>query len=85
MLEDKRAQQLLQAVHRVCVATLPTLSRTRKHRSRDLCGEDFWAPLSRGRRICAGLCIAYLVREKHLPLRLHETPRGKGSKAYWIS
>lgn len=85
MLGNERAQQLLHDVYRACVSTLPTLSRTRKHPSRDLCGTAFWAPLSAGRRNCAGMCIAFMERKQNLPLRLHKTRRGKGSKTYWIT
>ena len=85
MLGNERAQQLLHDVHRACVATMPNLSRTRKHPSRDLCGALFWAPLSRGRCICAGLCIAFMERTQDLPLQLHKTRRGRGSKTYRLT
>ena len=85
MLGDERAQQLLHDVHRACVATLPTLSRTRKHPSRDLCGAALWETLSQGGWSCAGMCIAFMERNQHLPLTLHRTRRGKGSRTYWIT
>lgn len=85
MLGEEPALRLLGSVFRACTATLPTLSRIRKHPSRDLCGAEFWAPLSKRLRICAGLCVANLVDRQDLPLRLHRTPSGRGAKTYWIT
>ena len=84
MIGERAALGLLRSVYRACTATMPTLSRTRKHASRDLCGAAYWAPLSRGLMSCAGLCIAFLVKRQDLPLRLHKTRSGKGSKTYWL-
>ncbi len=84
MIGELAAMRLLRSVHRACTATMPTLSRTRKHPSRDLCGAAYWAPLSRGLKSCAGLCIAFMVKRQDLPLRLHKTRSGKGSKTYWF-
>ncbi len=84
MLGETRALRHLRSVFSACVAHMPELSRSRKHLSRDLCGAEFWTPLSRGLRVCAGLCIAFLAARQDLPLRLHKTRKGRGSKTYWL-
>lgn len=85
MLGEVQAQALLVQVYTWCSSNLPLLDDARKHLSRDLCHADRWNTLSRRERICAGLCIAFLVnREAALPLRMHKTRSGKGSKSYWI-
>lgn len=85
MLGEGPSTQLLRSVFLACTTNIPRLSRTRKHPSRDLCGAPFWAPLSKGRCICAGLCIAFMERNQDLPLQLHKTHRGKGSKTYRLT
>ena len=84
MLGDERAQGLLLQVHKVCTATMPVLNRSTKHLSRDLCGAAFWASLPLRMQICAGICISFMARAEHLPLRLHRTRRGRGSKKYLL-
>ena len=84
MLGDASAQRLVRSVFLACAANMRNLSPARKHSSRDLCGAEYWAPLSRGLKSCAGLCTAFMERNQDLPLQLHKTRRGKGSKTYWI-
>ena len=78
------AQNLLRSVYLACATNIPRLSRTSKHPSRDLCGAEYWAPLSRGLKSCAGMCVAFLVDRQDLPLQLHVTRSRKGSKTYWL-
>ena len=67
MIGELAAMRPLRSGPRACTATMPTLSRTRKHPSRDLCGAAYWAPLSRGLKSCAGLCIAFMVKRGDEP------------------
>ena len=85
MLGDGPAQTLLRFVFRACVTNIPRLSRTSRHPSRDLCGAEYWAPMSRGLKSCAGMCVAFLADRQDLPLQLHVTRSRKGSKNYWIT
>lgn len=85
MLGDERAHWLWPAVHHVCTVNIPTLNRANRHLSRDLCGAAFWYSLPLRMRICAGICIAFMARAEDLPLRLHRTRRGRGSKTYWLT
>lgn len=60
------------------------LDPLRKHPARVLCGDD-WKTLLKGQPSAAGIFLAFLVENGHVPLRLHVTRSGKGSKTYWIT
>ncbi len=49
--------EIIPAVPRGCAFTLE-----------DLCGADFWGPLSDGQRRLAGRCMVYMVKSGMLPL-----------------
>ena len=85
MLGDGPAEHLLRSVFLACATNIPRLSRTSRHPSRDLCGAEYWAPMSRGLKSCAGMCVAFLADRQDLPLQLHVTRSRKGSKTYWIT
>jgi len=39
-----------------------------------ICGPEYWEPLSKYRRILAGMCMSYLVRNKKVPFRKSGKP-----------
>ena len=85
MLGDQAGHLMLRNAHVWCTRNLPTLDPARKHSSRDLCGSDTWSALKPRQYICAGMCIAFLVTHGVLPLHMHITRSGKGSKTYWLN
>ncbi len=83
--DTSAALQLLQSVYVACNENLSSVHMGRMYLARELCGDDFWCGRRRRDRVCAGICLAYLVDEVHvLPLRAHVTKSGKGSKRYWL-
>jgi hypothetical protein len=85
-LGDEATRRLLQSVYAWAVANLLSLSYHRMHKARDVCGADNWKslPSKGGVRNYAGMCLAFLEASKSLPLRMHKTKSGKGSRHYWI-
>jgi hypothetical protein len=83
-LGDKPAWLLLVMVYAKCTGNIRLLSEDRNYLARELCGADNWADLPKGMRTYAGICLAYLATSQTLPLRMHTTKSGKGSKKYWI-
>jgi len=50
-----------------------------------LCGPELWASYGANSvKQCAGMCLSYLVLIRALPLRVHVTPKGKGTKRYFL-
>jgi len=47
-----------------------------------LCGDRMWNSLGIAERRIVGMCLAYQVSIKAVPLTLHRTPSGKGSRRY---
>lgn len=47
-----------------------------------LCGPDAWSAWSKAERRVAGMCLAYLVRNRVIPLFKHITRSGKGTARY---
>ncbi len=47
---------------------IPAMQRGHKYSLQQLCGEDFWSALSKGERIMAGICMAYMVEKEVLAL-----------------
>ena len=84
-LGEARARWLVRAVQERARINIPTQSPSRRHLTRELFGEADWAELPPGAtRNCAGMCMAYLVIHKLLPLRTHRTRSGRGSRSYWL-
>ena len=84
-LGEGPALQLLRDVFEHISANLGGLTPTRKHAARQLYGTEAWAAFQRPRlRNCAGMCLAFLVTARLLPLQLHKTRSGKGSRHYWL-
>ena len=84
MLGQEPARHLLQLVYASCALNLHSLSKHRNHLARELCGEEVWEPMWKRERCCAGFCLAFLATSHALPLRMHQTKSGKGSKRYWL-
>lgn len=68
---------------RVVPATA-TLDPNRMVTAGELFGADDWKDLRRAYQVCAGIFIAFVVSSTDLlPLRMHQTRSGKGTKKYW--
>jgi hypothetical protein len=63
---------------------IPHLTPGRRYTTEDFCGPDLWASWSPGERISAGICLSYLVSNRAVPLVLHVTPSGTGTKRYYL-
>ncbi len=61
---------------------MPRLRDGKKYTTAMLCAPTVWSELSPGEGCVAGMCLAYLVRNKMVALRLHRTPSGKGTRRY---
>lgn len=79
------ASKLLDMVRAACARNISSLATSKRHLARDLCGAAFWATLNDRQIPCAGMCLVFLVKRGLLPLRLHQTRSGKGSKHYWVT
>ena len=75
---------LMQQVYTRVRRNLGHQNPLRKHPARVLCGAD-WEPLPKGQKSGAGMFLAFLAANGYLPLKLHVTPSGSGSKTYWIT
>lgn len=84
MLGDARARTLPRMVRALAIANRLALDPNRRHFTRDLCGASAWAQLRPREKVCAGMCMAFLVARKLLPLRTHVTRSGKGARSYWL-
>lgn len=74
--------QVWDAVHSEVVMALPHLMEGGKYTTGQLCGPEIWSPWNRLERRVAGMCLAYLVKVRAIPLVLHLTPSGKGNRRY---
>lgn len=56
------------------------------HKAREICGVESWESMARmgSLRNYAGISLAFLADTKALPLKMHVTKSGKGSKHYWM-
>lgn len=66
-------------------ANLSGLIPGKKYKASELCGSDMWSlwPF-KGQRVCAGICLSFLVGAGALPLKRHKTKSGGGSKRYFV-
>jgi hypothetical protein len=74
--------QLFKAVRTDVAAALPGLIEGKKYSTEKLCSLDTWSPLYKAERRVAGMILAYLVKVGAIPLTLHRTRKGKGTKRY---
>lgn len=84
MLGDEAARKLLFDVQAWTGIFGLKLAPDRKHLTRELCGLMNWASLSTAAKTCAGMCMAHLVIQQLLPLYMHRTRSGRGSRSYWL-
>jgi hypothetical protein len=75
-------KQLWDAVHSEVAWALPHLMEGGKYSAEQLCGPDIWSPWFTVERRMAGMVLAYLVKVGAIPLTLHVTPSGNGTKRY---
>lgn len=58
---------------------IPALNPVERYTAEMLCGDEFWSALDNGERRLAGRCLAHMVNEDLLPLRVaesnHEYPK----------
>ena len=60
------------------------LTPRNRYTTEDLCGPELWASWAPGECISAGVCLSYLVSNRNVPLMLHTTPSGTGTKHYFL-
>jgi hypothetical protein len=61
---------------------VPHLEDGAKYTSEKICDPDIWSKWSLAERRVAGMCLAYLVRNRAVPLYRHYTLSGKGTARY---
>jgi hypothetical protein len=64
---------------------LPQLEAGAKYTNEKICGPDIWSIWSVAERRVAGMCMAYLVRNRVVQLFRHYTTSGKGKALYRTS
>ena len=62
------SKSFFDTVNRQVKEMIPALFLGHGYTLEDLCGADFWGPLSDGQRRLAGRCMVYMVRNGLLPL-----------------
>ena len=75
-------KQLWHAVLSEAIFALPFLIEGGRYTAEQLCDQEIWLPWLTVERRIAGMCLAYLVKVGAIPLVLHITPSGKGTKSY---
>jgi hypothetical protein len=86
VLGNRRAppEGLLNIVRQAVMEVVPYLAPRKRYTAEELCGPDLWDAWAPGLQISAGICLAYLVRNGTVPLVMHTTPSGKGTKKYFL-
>ena len=86
VLGNRRAppEGLLNIVRQAVMEVIPYLAPGKRYTAEELCGPELWASWSPGERISAGICLSYLVSNRAVPLVLHVTPSGTGTKRYYL-
>ena len=75
---------ILRQVRDAVLDVIPHLTPGHRYTTEDLCGPELWASWAPGERISAGVCLSYLVSNRKVPLMLHTTPSGTGTKRYFL-
>ena len=78
----KTTAQLFNAVQTDLAAALPRLIAGKKYTAKQLCSPATWSPVRIAENRVAGMILAYLVKVGAVPLTLHRTRSGKGTKRY---
>jgi hypothetical protein len=50
-----------------------------------MCGGDFWSGLHKNDKSAAGMCLAFMVNNFMVPLTMHRTRSGRGTKKYHLT
>lgn len=80
------SEQVLLQVLASVAEVVPALQHGALYSAEQLCGPELWSQFKTvGARRSAGMCLAYLVDRRALPLKLHVTPSGKGPRRYKLS
>lgn len=74
--------ELLILLCREASAVISRLRPGKKYLARELWGDLGWSGWSRGRKVCAGICLSYLVERQAISLRWHRTRSGRGPRRY---
>lgn len=77
-------EALLRTVRQAVMEVIPYLAPGKRYTAEELCGPDLWDAWAPGEQISAGICLAYLVRNGAVPLVMHITRSGKGTKKYFL-
>jgi hypothetical protein len=76
------AAQIFATVLDEVTQAIPHLLDGCKYSTQMLCDPAIWPTWSKAKRCVAGMCLAYLVRNRVLQLFRHLTPSGKGKTQY---
>lgn len=79
----EEARGLFNLVYSTTKLKLPELDSGRNHKASEICS-DLWLGFRPRETHCAGMCMAFMARRGLLPIKLHWTRSGGGSKKYWI-
>lgn len=74
----------MRTVRQAVMEVIPHLTPRKRYTAEELCGPDLWDSWVPGEQISAGICLAYLVRNGTVPLVMHITRSGKGTKKYFL-
>jgi len=85
LIGNRATVRWARTVYAHVVPATAKLDPKRKVTAGDLFGADDWNGLRRAYQVCAGIFIAFVVSSTDLlPLRMHKTRSGKGTKKYWL-
>ncbi len=62
------SKALYESVQQQVQAAIPHLERDRHYTLRQICGQEYWALLSKGEPIAVGIAVSYMVACGTLPL-----------------
>lgn len=64
---------------------LPFLDIGRRHTAKEFFDDKLWLSWSFAERRVAGMCLTFMVKHQIIPLSMHKTKSGKGSKKYYLA
>ena len=73
---DITAEQMMAEVYAMVIDDLPALVPEGRYLTQDLCGAVLWTRFrTNGVKRCAGMCLAYLVEIRVVPIEKSTAPR----------
>lgn len=75
-------EQIFATVLAAVLPVLPYLEDGCLYPAKMLCGPEIWSEWTPAEHCVAGMCLAYLVRNRVIPLFKHITRSGKGRATY---